>query len=91
MFRLLQNVLNLSEINLRPESDIIFFGNQNFANIILLVSIRLSADKSSIFLMTGTYCDSLQYKGRFVMKCEHVCASNFPWFGWNVMMNYLFL
>ena len=52
MFRLLQNVLNLSGAKLPPESDIIFFGSANYAKIILHVSIRLSADKYSIFLMT---------------------------------------
>ena len=53
MFRLLQNVLNLPETKLAPESDIIFFGNTYFAKIILHVSIVLSGDKSFIFLMTG--------------------------------------
>ena len=49
MFRLLHNVLNFSEIKWSPKSDIIFFGNPNSAKIILYVSIRLSADKSSFF------------------------------------------
>ena len=53
MFRLVQNVLNLSEIKLPPESDIIFFGKMYSEKTILHVSIKLSADKSSIFLMTG--------------------------------------
>ena len=53
MFRLLQNVLNLFEMKLLPESDIIFFGSQYYAKMTLHASIRLSADKSSDFLMTG--------------------------------------
>ena len=52
MFRLLQNVLNLSETKLPPESDIIFVGNPYSATIILHVSTKLSADKSSVFLIT---------------------------------------
>ena len=53
MFRLQQKVLNLSETKLPPESDIIFFGNLYSTKIILNVSMKLSADKSSVFLMTG--------------------------------------
>ena len=49
MFRLLQNVLNLSEMKLPPESDIIFFGSPYSAKITLHDSIRSSADKSSVF------------------------------------------
>ena len=50
MFRLLQNIFNLSEIKLPPESDIIFFGkpySEKKKKTILHVSIMLSADKSS--------------------------------------------
>ena len=53
IFRPLQKVLNLSEMKLPPESDIIFFGSPYSAKIILHVSIRLSPDKFSVFLMMG--------------------------------------
>ena len=46
MFRLLQKVLNLSEIKLPSDSDINFFGSPYSAKITLHVSIRLSVDKS---------------------------------------------
>ena len=55
MFKLLQNVLNLTEMKLPPKSDIIFFHSMYSAKIILQVSIRLSADKSSVFFMTGNF------------------------------------
>ena len=44
MFRLLWNVLNLSEIKLLPESYIIFFDKSYSGKMILHVSIRPSAD-----------------------------------------------
>ena len=51
MFRLFQKVLNLSETKLLPESDIIFLGIPYSAKIILHVNIRLSADRSLVFLL----------------------------------------
>ena len=53
VFMLLQNVLNLSEIKLPPESHIIFFGKPYSEKTILCISINLSNDKSSIFLIMG--------------------------------------
>ena len=53
MFRLLQNILNLSEMKLLAESDVIFYGSPYSAKIILHVSSRLSADMPSVFLMMG--------------------------------------
>ena len=48
MFRLLQNVLNLSEIKLPPESDIVYVIHHFLKKkMILHISIKLSADKSS--------------------------------------------
>ena len=46
--------MNLSEINLPPTSDSIFFGKPySEKKMILHASVRLSADRPSIFLMTG--------------------------------------
>ena len=54
MFRFLQNLLNLPEIKLLPLSDIIFLGKPLLRKkTILHVSIRLTADRFSVFLMTG--------------------------------------
>ena len=53
MFMPWQNLLNSSEIKLPPASGIIFFGKLYSEKIILYARIRLSADRSSIFLMTG--------------------------------------
>ena len=53
MIRLLQKVLNLSETKLPPKSDIIFSGTLYSAKMILHVDVRLSYDRSSIFLMIG--------------------------------------
>ena len=56
MFRLQQNILNLSEIKLPPNSNIISFGKPySEKKMILHVSIKLSADTFSIFLMTGNF------------------------------------
>ena len=49
MFMLMQKVLNLSEIKLSSQSNIIFFGSPYSAKITLNISIRLSADKPSVF------------------------------------------
>ena len=53
MFMFLQNLLNLSEIKLPPAPDITFFGKAYSEEIVLHASIKLSADRSAIFLMTG--------------------------------------
>ena len=53
MFQILKNYVNLSETKLPPVSDIIFLGKLYSKKIILHVSIKLSADRSSVFLTTG--------------------------------------
>ena len=53
MFRLLQKVLNLSETKFPLKSGIILLGRPYSAKTTLHASIRLSADKSSVFLMIG--------------------------------------
>ena len=50
MLRLLQKVLNLSEMKLLPESDIILFGTPYSVKMILQINIRLTADRSLVFL-----------------------------------------
>ena len=53
IFRLLQKVLNLSEMKLSPESDIFFLGSPFSAKINLHIGIRLSVHKPSVFMMKG--------------------------------------
>ena len=55
MFRLSQNLVNLSETKLLPMSDIMFLDKPYSETIILHASIRLSADRSAVFLMTGEH------------------------------------
>ena len=79
----------LSETKLLPESDIISFGSPYSAKITLHVKIRLSADRS-VFLMIGNLlCYISNTNITFIIESEHVCASYFPWFYWDVLMYHL--
>ena len=61
MFIFLQNCLNLSEQKLPPASDIIFFSKPYSKKIILNSSIKLSADRSSVFIYNPKiFCNNLQ-------------------------------
>ena len=92
MFMLLQNVLNLSEINLPLESDVIFFGKPHSEQTIWHISIKLSVYRSSTFLMTGNLRDNLQYKSSFY--CVRLpCLCQLPpmvWLGFHGVLSFLF-
>ena len=49
----LQNCLNLSETKILPAYDIFFLGKNYSEKIVLHINIKLSMDRSSVFLITG--------------------------------------
>ena len=55
MFRFLQCCLNLPETKLLPASNIVFLGKPYSGKLILHDSIKLSAERSSVFFMTRNF------------------------------------
>ena len=80
MFRLLQNVFNLSETKLPPKSDIIFFGKPYSAKIILHVIMRLSADESFILIDDRELAVMIyNTKVVFIVLCKRICTTYLTW------------
>ena len=79
-------------MKLPPESDIIFFGSPYSAKITLYISIRLSADKSSVFFDDGNFAMIIyNTKVMFIVESEHIFTYHLPCLCWDVTMYYLVL